>query len=443
MAEAAAAVEAAAAATEAAREAEAAAGAAAAAAELPADLVEAAVEAAAAVEAVAAAEDAATAATAAAAAAVASGDADAITAAVEVAAAATGAARAAEAAAGAAAAAAELPAELAEAAAEAAAAVEAAAAATEAARAAEEAAAEAAEETEAVILVDYKQETGNHRRRQREQDSLKLWYHCLDGSQYPEEEYPVPPLFSECVRATLRLLTEESVGGHEGGIPQVSCAGEADFWMALESSKTGAIVHGNDSDFLMFGGCRYVPFGGLHFDVDVDVDVHVGVGVGVGGVDRSTEGVGGVEGVGSAAGAAGAGGAEAVMLTREGLAEELGVPELLLVEWSILLGNDYTGEGFAKDLFADGLVNVMALSDAVCNDATRFVDEYGYPGDLSTFGRDACAWDAWREAEMAAGRNEAKTLARYVHTHNLYLFLNGNGSRNDEWKHTTMTVDQK
>ena len=221
----------------------------------------------------------------------------------------------------------------------------------------------------------------------------------------------MPPLFSECVRATLRVLTEESVGGHQGGIPQVSCAGEADFWMALESSKTGAIVHGNDSDFLMFGGCRYVPFGGLHFDVE-------GVG-GVEGVGNAvgTGGAAGVAGVAGVAGAAGAGGAKAVMLTREALAEELGVPELLLVEWSILLGNDYTGEGFAKDLFADGLVNVMALSASVCNDATRFVDEYGYPGDLSTFGRDACAWDAWREAEMAAGRNESQTLARYVYTH--------------------------
>lgn len=93
------------------------------------------------------------------------------------------------------------------------------------------------------------------------------------------------------------------------GVVQRVCDGEADPELAAEAAAAGGrvIVHGMDSDYYLFRECPYVPFGGIKFHSTADSHL-----------------------------------ASAVVLSRHLLSESLGVPESLLIDWALYLGNDYT-----------------------------------------------------------------------------------------------------
>eukprot|EP00670_Eutreptiella_braarudii_P001218 CAMPEP_0174296030 /NCGR_PEP_ID=MMETSP0809-20121228/46610_1 /TAXON_ID=73025 ORGANISM="Eutreptiella gymnastica-like, Strain CCMP1594" /NCGR_SAMPLE_ID=MMETSP0809 /ASSEMBLY_ACC=CAM_ASM_000658 /LENGTH=1189 /DNA_ID=CAMNT_0015398745 /DNA_START=56 /DNA_END=3622 /DNA_ORIENTATION=+ len=148
-----------------------------------------------------------------------------------------------------------------------------------------------------------KARTSALRHAQYEAAVARLHLACTDDVPYPQGDLPHPPLLRAQLQATLRGL----------GVPQVLCPDEADVALARESAEAAAVVYARDSDFLLLRGARYVPFGALRCPA--------------------------------------AGEASAVCLSRQCLAAALQTSEALLVEWALLLGNDYTGP-FPREDFA-------------------------------------------------------------------------------------------
>ncbi|KAK3232905.1 hypothetical protein CYMTET_56764 [Cymbomonas tetramitiformis] len=142
----------------------------------------------------------------------------------------------------------------------------------------------------------FKARTMDERNSQRLVESASFYFSFQEGTRLDQLDYPVPALFLEQIRASLEHLC----------IKQVNCESEADSALARESATTGAVIYGDDSDFLLFRGCRYAPFGGILFP---PLPGHP---------------------------------AAAVVLSRRWLANTLKVPESLLVEWAVLLGTDYS-----------------------------------------------------------------------------------------------------
>ncbi|CAM9262064.1 unnamed protein product, partial [Phaeothamnion confervicola] len=155
-----------------------------------------------------------------------------------------------------------------------------------------------------------KKATERHRAQQRQDQWAALQGWCLDGATPPEYiGFPPPPLIIEELEAVLRDLN----------VPVVDCPGEADQELAKAAAADAAGNHfvlGGDSDFFLFKGCRFIPFetlqlGGNNENLD-------------GGGDGSPRTP------------------TAQVWERARLAELCGVSETALVEWGLLLGNDYT-----------------------------------------------------------------------------------------------------
>ena len=125
--------------------------------------------------------------------------------------------------------------------------------------------------------------------------------YCEEGTQCEQDDLPPPPMFITQVKTTLETL----------GVKQVCCEYEADPAMALDSYQNGSLVLANDSDFLFFNGCKYVSF-----ETGIECKEEGGAGVRI---------------------------PRARIMTRAGFAQHVDVPESLLVEWGIFLGNDFTG----------------------------------------------------------------------------------------------------
>ena len=143
------------------------------------------------------------------------------------------------------------------------------------------------------------------RKASRLDEERRLYQYCVDGlHDIKQESLPPPPLFLLQIQHTLRSLK----------VAHVKCEYEADSYMAADSFETGSIVYAMDSDFLFMKGCRYVPFGCIESASNHEFE-------------RSSSEARLL----------------AKVLTRRALAESLGVNELVLVEWAIFLGNDFTG----------------------------------------------------------------------------------------------------
>jgi len=144
-----------------------------------------------------------------------------------------------------------------------------------------------------------KADTQHERLAQRREEWSNLTHWCRTDEEdallvAPTAQFPMPPLASRQFYASLARLR---VAVHE-------CAGEADQDLARASAEDDrAVVLGDDSDFMFFRGARYVSF--EHWK-------------------RL------------------AAGKPVPVWTREALAHGLGLAEDLVVEFAILLGNDYT-----------------------------------------------------------------------------------------------------
>eukprot|EP01044_Picomonas_judraskeda_P002805 COSAG03_NODE_213_length_10549_cov_7.843349_2_plen_1370_part_00 len=159
------------------------------------------------------------------------------------------------------------------------------------------------------------------RRKQRDGKWELLQGTCLDGQRVQQKDLPEPPLMMRQVLATAAALC----------VQVVRCRGEADQDMAIACAEQrhGDWPHyvlGQDSDFYMFRGCNYVCFGDLTFSASDG-----SAGPQCSPHPRT---------------------ARAVVWTRAILSEMTGLNERQLIEFAILLGNDYTAP-FSKDLYGD------------------------------------------------------------------------------------------
>eukprot|EP01043_Picozoa_sp_COSAG02_P042222 COSAG02_NODE_3571_length_6533_cov_8.215981_1_plen_496_part_10 len=159
------------------------------------------------------------------------------------------------------------------------------------------------------------------RREQRDGKWELLQGTCLDGQRVQQKDLPEPPLMMRQVLATATAR----------GVQLVQCRGEADQEMAIAcaAQRHGEGAHyvlGQDSDFYMFRGCHYIRFDDLNFSSsDNTPDEHCSPHASI---------------------------AHAVVWSRAILSEMTGLNERQLIEFAILLGNDYTAQ-FSKDLYGD------------------------------------------------------------------------------------------
>ncbi|CAM9806042.1 unnamed protein product, partial [Pylaiella littoralis] len=161
--------------------------------------------------------------------------------------------------------------------------------------------------------------TKERRRDEEGEKFANLYGYTLDGGgafvgvgMPPDRSvgaFPLPMLAQRQFYASLRTA----------GVKIVECPGEADQELAKASAEdeTGrTFAVGSDSDFFVFERCRYIHFDDLKLpdnNVDGTVDAKERV-------------------------------AQARVWTRERLAELCGISEQQVVEWAILMGNDYTRE---------------------------------------------------------------------------------------------------
>jgi HrpA-like RNA helicase len=130
-----------------------------------------------------------------------------------------------------------------------------------------------------------------------------LYLYCRDGSR--DSLFPLPPLAQEQVFRTVRDME---------GVEVVNCSGEADAVMASMCSMDPSFrtfVLGQDSDFYLMKGIRYIPFDSLVLDSPGCFSARV--------------------------------------FERSRVAAELLLSEEKLVEAALLLGNDYTSHLHLQD----------------------------------------------------------------------------------------------
>jgi len=134
-----------------------------------------------------------------------------------------------------------------------------------------------------------KHETGDKRREQRREQWAALHGWCLDGlvdarPASGDSRFPAPPLLMTQFRASLAAAAAEATaaaavqGGSPGGdtlprrgrVAVETSAGEADAEIARLCAAHNAaggrkrfFVLADDSDFLVYRGCRYINFNGL------------------------------------------------------------------------------------------------------------------------------------------------------------------------------------
>jgi hypothetical protein len=125
--------------------------------------------------------------------------------------------------------------------------------------------------------------------------------------------------------ACARAHGELGAGGEAGHAAATPATAEDEGGGCAGAAASPAFVLGLDSDFHLFSGCRYIRFDQLQLGGSV---------------------------------------ALAIVWTRAALAEMTGLSQSQLVEWAILIGNDYTGH-FAPRVFGEGAA--AALNAERCN----------------------------------------------------------------------------
>ena len=192
-----------------------------------------------------------------------------------------------------------------------------------------------------------KTEATKRRRLQRDGKWELLQGTCLDGQKVKQADLPEPPLMLRQVLATAASLRVELV----------NCAGEADQDMALACAERrhggpAAYVLGLDSDFYLFRGCSYIRFEDISF------------------VETSSAGEASRAGTCSPHAKV----ARAIVWTRAILSEMTSLNEAQLVEWAILLGNDYTAQ-FGRHLYDNELLSELGSDEHDPEAVREFVAE--------------------------------------------------------------------
>ena len=115
----------------------------------------------------------------------------------------------------------------------------------------------------------FKNDTRDERYRQRSAKWSEMYGFMIDGAAIAPSRLPLPPLLEAQIRSTLAALE----------VHCVDCEGEADYHLALacrsrnmaqsdapppaSTSKARAFIIGDDSDFVLFADCLYVPLPSL------------------------------------------------------------------------------------------------------------------------------------------------------------------------------------
>lgn len=144
----------------------------------------------------------------------------------------------------------------------------------------------------------FKDLTLEKRLNEREQSIMTFLQACqrnqLDNLH--ARHLPLPPMMNAQLRSTLQGM----------GVEIVQCDSEADQEIAIRCNQNDrTYCYGKDTDFLILRGCRYIPFNSLYVGSSGAVALH--------------------------------------LYTRDVLADAVGLSETQLVEWCLLIGNDYTG----------------------------------------------------------------------------------------------------
>jgi HrpA-like RNA helicase len=159
-----------------------------------------------------------------------------------------------------------------------------------------------------------KADTHHSRTRQRQEDWEDLRMYCNDGNS--SKSKPFPPLFSWQFYGTLECL----------GVEIFKCEEEADQKLAIDCSRMpNSYILAMDSDFYLFPNCNYIALS--NFEI---LDA---------GAELLTYNIPSV--------------ARAKVWTRAKLAELTGLSEAQVVEWGLILGNDFTGHFPAEEF--DGI----------------------------------------------------------------------------------------
>jgi hypothetical protein len=191
-----------------------------------------------------------------------------------------------------------------------------------------------------------KQKTLDSRRDQRLDQWMLFYSYCEEGLKNTSKlDFPIPPLCKEQLIATLNM----------NSVPFHVCDGEADGEIALyvqqhnrEHTNELFFAYGRDSDFILMKDCPYIEFGDISrchgctkpdtlsstagsFSAEVDVSESNQIPSQLGGeLCLST--------------------VRAVWRRAE-VSKKLGVSEAQLVDWAILIGNDYTGEVLRENAY--------------------------------------------------------------------------------------------
>jgi hypothetical protein len=177
-----------------------------------------------------------------------------------------------------------------------------------------------------------KASTHRSRNRQRLEEWEDLRMYCNDGNL--SQSKPFPPLFSWQFYGTLECL----------GVEIVTCEEEADQKLAIDCRQSpNSYILGLDSDFYLFPSCQYIPLS--QFEV---LDA---------GAELLTFKIPSV--------------ARAKVWTRAKLSKLTGLGEERLIEWGVLLGNDFTGHfpitefnGLSQDDRRPGPLLELMLQDS-------------------------------------------------------------------------------